>query len=467
MPLRLTPVFCRLAGRDSRLESNRLAVLSARIADVLRRRPGLRRILSNTAWMYADRILRMTVGLLVGVWLARYLGPHAFGQFSYALALVALFGALSTLGLDRVLVRDLVGASAARHELLGSALVLRLFGSAVAMSAAVLCVRVFRPDDATTQQLVVVVAAGMFVQALDVLELWFQSRLESRYTVVAKGAAFLAATAAKIALILIGAPVIAFAWAILLDVLLAAAGLVVAYRISGESFARWRASVSGALALLKPALPLIFSGIAVSIYMKIDQIMLGEMLGDAAVGAYSAAVHLCEATYFVAGVMVASLFPVIVSSRASNKQLFLARMQRLFDLMVMVGIGLALPLSLFSPYIIQILYGDAYSAASGVLAIYAWAAIFVFLGVASSSYLLAENLTIVSLYRTTLGAVTNVGLNLLLIPRFGITGAAYATLISYGVAAYGVFLDRRARVAGVMMLRALLPLRVFRPGTKA
>ncbi len=417
--------------------------------------------------MYADRILRMTVGLLVGVWLARYLGPHAFGQFSYALALVALFGALSTLGLDRILVRDLVGVSAARHELIGSALVLRLFGSAVAMSAAVLCVRVLRPDDVTTQQIVVVVAAGMFVQALDVLELWFQSRLESRYTVVAKGAAFLAATAAKIALILIGAPVIAFAWASLLEVLLAAGGLVVAYRISGESFARWRASASGALALLKPALPLVFSGIAVSVYMKIDQIMLGEMLGDKAVGAYSAAVHLCEATYFVAGVMVVSLFPVIVSSRATNEQLFLARMQRLFDLMVIVGIGLALPLSLFSSSIIQILYGDAYSAASGVLAIYAWAAIFVFLGVASSSYLLAENLTIVSLYRTTLGAVTNVVLNLLLIPRFGIAGAAYATLISYGVAAYGVFLHRRARVAGVMMLRALLPLRVFRPGIKA
>src|SRR3970282_659093 len=109
---------------------------------------------------------------------------HAFGQFSYALALVALFGALSSLGLDRVLVRDLVGVSAARHELLGSALVLRLLGRAVAISAAVLCVRSFRTDDVTIQQLVVVVAAGMFVQALDVVDLWFQSRLESRYTVV-------------------------------------------------------------------------------------------------------------------------------------------------------------------------------------------------------------------------------------------------------------------------------------------
>jgi len=449
------------------LETNRLTVLYSRIADALRKRPGVRRVLSNTAWMYADRILRMTVGLVVGVWIARYLGPQVFGKFSYALALVALFGALSTLGLDRVLVRDLVAAPAARYELMGSTLFLRLLGSALAMSSAVLCVRALRPDDVTTQLLVIVVAAGMFVQTLDVLDLWFQSRLESRYTVVAKGAAFLAATVAKITLILIGAPVIAFAWAIFVEALLAGTGLIMAYRISGEKFAKWRASVSGALALLKPALPLVFSGIAVSTYMKIDQIMLGEMLGDAAVGAYSAAVHLCEATYFIPGVLIASLFPVMVSSRASNRQLFLARMQRLFDLMVLVGVGLALPLSILSPYVIQILYGDAYSAASAVLAIYAWAAIFVFLGVASSSYLLAENLTIVSLYRTTLGAVTNVGLNLLLIPRFGITGAAYATLISYGIAAYGVFLDRRARVAGVMMLRALLPLRIFQPGRKS
>lgn len=429
---------------------------------MLRNRPGLRRVLGNASWLYADRLLRMAVGLFVGVWLARYLGPAVFGQYSYAYTLAALFGAVATLGLDRIVVRELVNMPEAKHEWLGSALALRLFGGVLAGSAMVVSVILLRPEDTLTQILVAVLATGLVVQSLDVLDLWFQSQLQGRLSVLAKGAAFVIATAAKIMLILAGAPVLAFVIVGVVELLLGGAALAVAYALSGQTFARWRVSATRAAKLMKPALPLLFSGIAISVYMKIDQIMLGQMLGDEAVGVYSAAVRLSEATYFIPAVMVSSILPAIHVSRASNRDLFLERMQRFFDLMTVISLTVALPISLLSSLLIEFLYGPAYAAASGVLAVYAWSGMLVFLGVAGGAYLVAEDLNVLSLYRTLLGAVANVGLNLMFIPKWGMLGAAYATLISYAIVTYAILLHPKSREAGVMLLKALLPIRLFR-----
>lgn len=435
--------------------------ISARIVGALESRPGLRRILKNFAWLSTDKVLRMAVGLFVSVWIARYLGPHVFGQYSYAIALVTLFSVLSTLGLDAVLVREIVKAPEIRHELLGTAFALRLAGGSIGCLAAILCVWIVRSDDAPTRLLVAVVAAGLMFQAADVVDLWFQSQLQSRRSVVAKNAAFLTVASAKVGLILIGASVVAFAWAGLFEIVLAGIGLFAAYRLAGETLSSWRVSASRAVDLLKPGFPLILAGLAVSVYMKIDQIMLAEMLGDKAVGIYSAATWVSEAAYFIPGVIVASVLPAVISTRASNRQLYLRRMQRFFDFMVLVAIGIALPGSVFSAAIVEMLYGTPYSDAAAVLAIHAWSSVFVFLGVASSSFLLAEDLTVVSFYRTALGAGVNILLNLVFIPRLGVEGAAYATLISYGIATYSVLFFRGSRPAGIMMLRALIPTSLF------
>lgn len=427
----------------------------------MRARPLFSKILSNIAWLSADRVLRLAIGLLVGVWLARYLGPETFGQYSFAFALVALFGVFSKLGLDGILVREVVRSPDTQQALLASAFVLRLAGGAAAAAAAVLCVSLVRPADATVQLLVVVVSAGLVFQALDVFDLWFQSQLRNRYAVLAKTSVFLLMAAVKVGLILHGADVRAFAAVAVLEILFGGIALAATYRLSGQTFERWRAAPGTMKRLLGPALPLILAGAAVSIYMKIDQVMIARMLGDRAVGLYSAATRLTEATYFVPGTLIASVLPAIVAIRASNEPLFRDRMQRLFDLMAAGAVALALPLSLFSVFIVRLLYGEPYSASAAVLAIHAWASVFVFLGIASSTYLLAENLTLISFYRTALGAIVNIGLNLVLIPRYGIQGAAWATLISALVATYAVLLDARTRFAGLMMLRALNPARAF------
>jgi O-antigen/teichoic acid export membrane protein len=143
-------------------------------------------------------------------------------------------------------------------------------------------------------------------------------------------------------------------------------------------------------------------------------------------------VKLCEAWYFVPIVITASLFPAILSTRQKNKPLYQDRLQKLYDLMVWGSVAVAIPTTLIADWLILILYGNEFEDAADVLRIYIWAGVFVALGVASSKWLIAENLEKYSFYRTVLGGILNVGCNFWLIPIYGIKGAAYATLIAQG-----------------------------------
>jgi PST family polysaccharide transporter len=164
--------------------------------------------------------------------------------------------------------------------------------------------------------------------------------------------------------------------------------------------------------------------------MKIDKIMLGLMLGDEAVGIYSAATRISEVWYFVPMMIVASVFPTILEAKKQSEALYQQRLQRLYDLMVWLSVAVALPITFLSDPIVVLLYGPDYAEAGTVLAIHIWASIFVFLGVASGQWFIAENRQILSFQRTFLGALINVVLNCVCIPQFGVVGAAYATLMA-------------------------------------
>jgi O-antigen/teichoic acid export membrane protein len=170
--------------------------------------------------------------------------------------------------------------------------------------------------------------------------------------------------------------------------------------------------------------------------MKIDQVMLKEMLDAKAVGVYAAAVKLCEAWYFVPTAVMVSLFPAVIKARKNSELLYDERVQKLYDLMVWSSVAVALPTTLLADWIILILYGADFQEAVDVMRIYIWAGVFVSLGVASSKWLVAENLQSYSFYLTALGAVLNIVCNFWFIPLYGIKGAALATIISYSTVAY-------------------------------
>ena len=124
--------------------------------------------------------------------------------------------------------------------------------------------------------------------------------------------------------------------------------------------------------------------------------------------------------------------------------------------MVWIAVAIALPTTFLAPWIIKILYGNAYSPAASVLSIYIWAGVFVFLGVASSQYLMAENYTRISFYRTFIGAIVNVILNIILIPKYTINGAAIATVVSYFVATFFIGLIPKTKKQAILMIKSLI-----------
>lgn len=396
----------------------------------------LRGIITNTGWLFADRILRMGVGLFVGVWVARYLGVQQFGVFNYATAFVALFSTLSTLGLDAIVVRSIVREPEKRAEILGTAFWLKLFGGVAALVLAVSSIILVRHDDQLTISLVAILSSVGIFQAFETIDLWFQSQVQSKYTVIAKNTAFVVITLVKVTLISIHAPLIAFAWTALGEVGLGAIGLMISYKIRGYSPWLWPWSLLLAKTLLKESWPLILSGLTIMIYMRIDQIMLGQMVGDKAVGIYSAATRISEVWYFIPMAIASSVSPAIYAAKEVSESLYYRRIEQFLRLLSLLSIVVAVPMSFLSGTIITTLFGKSYEASAPILAIHIWASLFVFMGVGTSSWFVAEGLNQFALRRTIVGAITNVILNIFLIPTYGGVGAAIATVISQAMASF-------------------------------
>jgi len=266
--------------------------------------------------------------------------------------------------------------------------------------------------------------------------MYYQSKVLSKYVVYANVFTLSITSLIKIILILNEAPLIAFVWVILFDKFILALGFLYFYAYNHLSIRTWKFKKSVAYDLLKNSWPIIISSIVASIYMKIDIIMIKEILDNEAVGHYAAAVTISGVWYFIPMTLAASLFPAIVNAKKQNEKLYYSRLQNLYNLMVFISLAIALPMTFISDWIVTLLYGEPYIKAGSVLSIHIWSGLFVFLGIVSSRWIINENLMVNSMIRGILGAILNIILNFLFIKEFGIEGAAMATLISYAIVNY-------------------------------
>jgi len=431
--------------------------LPAFIRSQIEGRAYLQNVVSNTGWQFADNALRMAAGLVVGVWMARYLGPEQFGLLSYAMALVAMFGVIVTVGLDDILVRDLVRDRSQHNVALGTVFTLRLTGGLIAFLVPLAAVFYLRPHDDLSHWMVGIIAAGTFFQAFNIIEFWFYSQLQAKNSVLVKLASFFFCVVVKIVLIIAGAPLIAFALAILLECILVAVGFVVSYKIQGNRLCEWRASADRAIIYIKESWPLLLSGMLVLIYLKIDQVMLGDIVGENEVGVYSVAARLAEMWYFIPMAIFWSLFPGIVEAKSIDEKLFHQRIQQIFNIIALLSYLVILPVSLIAKWLVPVLFGEAYGRGGPMLAVLIWANLFYGMEIARSSFLIAMHWTRIYLVTVALGCVLNIMLNWILIPVYGGMGAVIASVVSYWFASHGsCFLFRSLVPIGIMMNRALL-----------
>lgn len=411
-----------------------LALLKT-LAQNARTHVGFRLYAVNTSWMFAEQMLRMVAGLLVGIWVARYLGPVQFGLFSYSIAFAVLFSAISQLGLNSIVVRELIKNPRLKNINIGTAFWLKLFSALVMLAIVAIAVQ-FTENSEITKLYILIVASGSIFQSFEVIDFYFQSKVIVKYVSICKIIQLTVSSLFKIYLIYKQSQLLPFVIIALLDQVTLALSLYIAYRYkSNKSFFKFF-SLKIAKKLIQNGLPLMMSGLVIGVYTRIDQIMIKEILGEDRVGVYSAAVRLSEIWYVAPSIIVSSIFPSIINAKKYSNHLYQQRIRRLYFIMLWLAVGVSVVLTPFSKTIILTLYGEQYAEAANVLTIHIWTCLFVFLGVASSAWYTAENLQKFVLLNTIAGAFANVVLNIYLIPLYGVEGAAFATVIAQAISSY-------------------------------
>jgi len=387
--------------------------------------------LRNTGWMMLSRVSRLVLAFVASMLTARYLGKSDFGELNYIFSFVTLFGALGTLGLGDVLVRDLEADASPEAEgrILGTALVLRWLGTVV-MAILALGVALATGDNWVTVGLMVSVCVFQLLgNEAATLERFFEARVQAKWSSLAQLLAVVCSTVLSVVLILLHASLPAFVAVKVVEAGVLFAALVVWHRrLGGARSLSFSWECAGQL--LRAGLPLMLTSVFLLIYMRIDQVMIRHYLDDGAVGCYAVAVRLSEAWYFVPSVVAASFFPAILRARREDPERYRRRLQALYELMTWLGIGVAVPVTLCSGWIVRLLFGAEYAPAGPVLALYVWAGVFVFQGIVRGKWIVAENLQRYALVFTALATGVNVVLNAILIPKVGLSGAAWATVIS-------------------------------------
>ncbi|MFC1602683.1 oligosaccharide flippase family protein, partial [Pseudomonadota bacterium] len=229
--------------------------------------PSFRKYFANTSWLLAERILRMAITLLVGIYVARYLGPERFGQLSYALSFVGFFSAIALMGLEHTLIRELVKGEREPLVLLGTSFGLKLAGALTAVLL-IIVTSSFTSNSADESLIVFIIAVGLLFQSVTVVDYYFQSKVQSKYVVYALVAQLVISSIVKLLLVWNEAPLLWFAVVTAADSMIFAAGLILVYLHTGCNPKKWRYSNGMAKILMRDSWPLMLSAVAISMYMK-------------------------------------------------------------------------------------------------------------------------------------------------------------------------------------------------------
>lgn len=434
------------------------------LASVLKQLKGYKKAILNSFWIAFDKVVRMAGGLVVGIWFAKYLGPYEFGAWNYAYSLVALAIPFINLGLNNVLLTDLI-REPDKGKIVFSGLLLKLCSGSL-FTLLIYLLSFTLQSEPTTRSLLIILSFQCIFQAFDVFDTFYQSRTESQNSVMAKTCAYVAINAAKILALIKGYSVLFFGALTVLEVAVSSFVLLVFYfKKSKQTAEEWRINVPTIKNLLWRSSPFIVAELMITAYMRLDQVMIKNMIGNEALGKYSAAVRLSEIWYVIGSAITVSLYPAIIRLKQKDEQAYRNGFQRLFNILTTISVLIAVVVTLFSNYIIHVLYGPAYEGVGLILAIHIWTGVFVYLGIGGGNWLMVENLQRYVVVRTVLGAAINAVLNLVLIPTLQGAGAALATLIGQVFASVlANAFSSKTRTVFFLQLRSFL---VFlRPGVK-
>lgn len=402
--------------------------------------PTKEKVVRNIVWAVTGKVVTLLGGLLVGIFVARYLGPEQYGLMSYVMSYVALFQVLASFGMDNIEIREESKTPEDKDKIIGTAFGLKLVFAVVTMGLIALTTWLFEADS-FTKWMIILYSISMIMNSFGVIRNYFTSLVWNEYIVKTEISRTLIGAGIKVILLLLHAPLVWFIAATLFDTMLIAGGYLVSYRSKVDSIRKWQFDKETAKYLIKQSFPLLLSGAAVVVYQKIDQVMLGNMLDKEAVGYYSVAGKFVEICIFIPTIISQTITPLLVRAYSLDKNEYIKKAQLFMNISVW-GTGLlCIIMSVLASPIIHYSFGAQYTSSVILLQVM----IFKVFGYAhaqvTGTMIIIESKQKWVALRNIIGCISAVSLNLILIPRYGALGAAISsvfTALCTGIIAHSI-----------------------------
>ena len=409
----------------------------------------------NAGWLIGGRIIQMIVNLIVGILMARYLGPSNYGLVNYGIAYTSFFSTIASLGINSVLVKEFVDHPGEEGMIIGTSLFLRAISSFLSALSIIGIVFVVDAGEPLTILVVALCSLGLVFHIFEVINFWFQSRLQSKVTAIVNLIAHTITAIYKVVMMATDISVVGFAFATSVDYI--CIGLMLLYAYKKYNGGNFHISLSYGKELLKKSYHFILPGVMVAIYGQTDKIMLKQMVGSAETGYYSTAVHLSNAWCFVLTAIIDSMYPSIMQAFQHSEEKFVKRNKQLYAIIIYISVSASIMYTILGRFMVNLMYGEAYLPVVAPLIIISWYTALSYLGGARNAWVVCKNRQKYLTHVYAASAAVNVILNYLLIPEFGAVGAAAASMVTQIMTIMVVpFLIKDLRENAIMMVEAVL-----------
>jgi O-antigen/teichoic acid export membrane protein len=384
----------------------------------------VKRYIQNSVWLLLEKITKLAVAFVLIGLVANLLGPADFGVLSLGLSVATIIWAIGNLGLDQLLIKEFTQQKYSDSELLSTAVICRLAACALIVLPCFVVIYQASALSAEHKLAYAITIGSVLFYNFNSYQALYQAKSQSSHVAVIGLSSLCVSSLVKIVLLWNEAGLLLFCLSAAFDI---AMNLLLYHLYPSREAVRVRLSafnVSIMRDLWRPAAPMLLCSLMIVVYTRVDQLMIASLLGIEQAGVYSVTIRVVEAYAVIPMLIGTAFFPYICAKPDADK------VRTYFDIVVFSSAVTGLVVWAAAHVAIPLLFGPEYMQALEILGISMLAAVFSVVGFACTNYLVAVDLAHLRPLRLGLGLVMNIGLNLLLIPRFGLWGAATATLIS-------------------------------------
>lgn len=399
------------------------------------------RLIRNIRYSLVEQVV-LSTHIFVSVALIRYLGPEQYGVYSYYLSVAGIVSVLGLGGFESLYVRE---ASRQRSDeaLTATLVLLNFLGSALATAVLFGYYLFYAESDRLSPLLMAFTACGTYVTIKNTFRASFIAHQELRLAALLNMALFALNVVLKVAGILTAQPLVYFFALIAVDAVASVLAFGTAYgwrrALALDGFFRRTAH------LFVSGWPLLLAGLSILIFMKVDQVMLFHMRSERELGAYASMMWLTERLFIFIGVVMTAFFPYLSEKYASDRDQYFRAVrvgQKLFSIIV---VPMVVFLVANDAQVVRAVFGEGYVIDSQALQFLAGALLFIYWGAINQKVLIVTNALRLDLFFAGSSALVSLALNFVLIPRYGIVGAAVAAFVSHGFYFWAQFFIREYR----------------------